>query len=131
MSYHQTTDIKFPNKLNNDFKNNLIKSQQMLKTIKLNQNISVQYKKDKWYYVVEDVAIWTKCGNIRTVLFYRLKNRPKGKVINFHGKEQFIFEYKGKYAIYNIGVYARNTYNHNIITHVSFTKVPNLQECSC
>ena len=63
-------------------------------------------------------------------LFFRLRKKPKGKIVNFHGREQFIFEYNGKYAIYNVGVYARNLHNSNIITHVSLTKVPNLQECN-
>lgn len=128
MSYNQMTDIK---KVGNsiDFKNNLIKSTQVLKQVRLNDNICVIFKKDKWYYTVEDVALWAKCGSVKTVLFYRLRNKPKGKIITFHGKEQFLFRYKTKYAIYSVQVYGRNSYNENIITHVGFTKIPNLKEC--
>lgn len=112
-----------------DFKDKLLRTTQLLKTVKLNDNLCIVFKKDKWYYTVSDVATWSKCGNIKTVLFLHLRNKPKGKLKIFHGKEQFIFQFKNKHAIYSVNVYARSSYNKNIITDVGFTKVPNLKEC--
>jgi len=128
MSYQQTTDLKTSK--HRDFKGKLLHSKKILDEIQLGDILCIVYKKDKWYYKVEDVATWSKCGNIRTVLFYRIKDKPKKKVTTFHGTEQFLFKFKNKYAIYSVQVYARNSYNKNMITHVSLQKVPNLRECT-
>ena len=131
MSYRQVTDLDRDVKHGRDFKDNLIEYTKILKQIRLNQNLCIRYKKDRWYYTVADVALWSVCGSIKTVLFLRLDKRPKGKTFTFHGMEQFLFKYKNKYAIYNVQVSAQNSYKPNIITGVGFQKIPNLKECIC
>ena len=128
MSYQQTTDQPKISD-NRDFKDNLLRASKKLKSVILTDTICIVFKKDKWYYIVADVATWSKCGNIKTVLFYRLEKKPKGKIITFHGKEQFMFKFKNRYAIYSVQVYAGNSYNHDIITRVGFVKIPNLKDC--
>ena len=129
MTYQQTTDIKENKKISNDFKDNLLKASKNLKSVELNDVLCIKFKEDKWYYLVSDVAVWSNCKNIKTVLFYRLKKKPKGRTKTFHGMDMFSFTFNGKYAIYRVQVYARNDYDPNIITAVGFTKIPNLKEC--
>lgn len=132
MSYSDTTDLSMlMTRHVRDFKDKLIEYEKILKQVMIGQTLCIVFKKDKRYYKLVDVALWSKCGNIKTALFLRLRNRPKGRIKEFHGREQFLVKHKDKYAIYGVHIYARSKIDPNIMTDVGFQKIPNLQECMC
>ena len=142
MSYSSKTDVITPQKLvDNDPKNSLlrrfktlhkIQNQITLQEVEVDDIICIVFKKDKWYYRVSDVALWSKCGHIKTVLFLRLKDKPKRRknFPTFHGKEQFIFKHKRHYAVYTVHIWTAYR-DENLIGNIGINKVPNLGMCLC
>lgn len=93
--------------------------------------------KDKKYYILSDIASWSKCGHIKTILPYEVifdsdieKIKKLKKLITLKNNEQIIVKFGKHHAIYNVKI--RSYYNNeNKIRSTSFTKIPNLNQCRC
>ena len=73
-----------------------------------------------------------KCGHIKTVLFLKLREKPKHRknFPTFHGKEQFIVKHGRRYAFYTVHLWSAYK-DKEMIGNIGFNKIPNLGMCTC
>jgi len=98
--------------------------------IKIGDEIQIDYKKDKRFYKLVDIAIWHMSKRIKTILFeeikppynyemhkyMKIKHKPKYKMVH---RDQFIIKIKGDSRAYQLVVYRGYT-DHSKIGSVHF-----------
>lgn len=102
-----------------------------LKQVKVGSQLKQRYKNQVMYCKLLDVALWSRCGHIKTALFVKLKDKPKGKILDITNDDEILVVHGKQSAIYSMKLDI-NTYNGNdALRDIHFNKVPNLRKCFC
>ena len=102
-----------------------------LKQIKVGDQLKQRYKKQVMYCKLLDVALWSRCGHIKTALFVELREKPKGKIIDITNDDEILVVHNKHNAIYSMKLDINTWNGRDDLRDIHFNKVPNLRKCSC